>query len=223
MRVKHSAHALLQTFGGGLGAETKVEINKQLAGDDVAGAGAAVDVRHLPAGGREKFVARVPFGREQIGQCGREQMHRVSGEVRVGDVPLQALDGELAAHRAASAVFDGVAEPHDRGRLADDAVVQHVATRGQGVADFDRAVKRRAFFVAGQQESDRQRGLRVRGQKLFHRHHHRRDGAFHVGGTAPVQHAAALRGCERRAVPLRQGAGRHHVGVACEDQCFGRR
>ena len=35
---------------------------------------------------------------DQFGQRGRDQVDRVFGQMRVGDVALHALDGELAAH-----------------------------------------------------------------------------------------------------------------------------
>jgi hypothetical protein len=108
--AEHSLQALLQAFGRGFGAEAEVEVHHQFARNDIGGAGAAVDVGHLPAGGREKRIAFVPFGGHQFGQRRREQVNRVFGQVRVGDVALHALDGELAAHGAAPAVLDHVAE-----------------------------------------------------------------------------------------------------------------
>ena len=76
-----------------------------------------MDVADLPARWLEILAAGVPatgiVDADQFGQCRRERMHRVLGEVRVGDVALHALDGELGRQRAAAAVLDHVAELFD--------------------------------------------------------------------------------------------------------------
>ena len=77
--------------------------------------------------------------------AGAKRVHRVLRQVRVGDVALHALDGELAAHGAAPAVLDHVAAALDRGGLADDAVVEALAARGQRVADDHGAVDARGL------------------------------------------------------------------------------
>src|SRR5690606_29656573 len=81
----------LQAFRRGLGGEAEVEVDDQLAGDDVVGAGAGVDVGHLPAGGREMVVALVPHDGGQFGQGRCGLVNGVAREVRVGDVALDAL------------------------------------------------------------------------------------------------------------------------------------
>ncbi len=88
--------------------------------------------------------------------AGAKPVDRVLGQVRIGDVALHALDGQLAAQRAAPAVLDHVADALDRGRLTDDAVVEPFAALLQRVADDGRAVDDRAFLVAGEQQRDRQ-------------------------------------------------------------------
>jgi hypothetical protein len=60
-------------------------------------------------------------------------------------VALHAEDAQLAAEGAAAAVLDRVADVLDRGRLADDAVVEADAALDQPVADACRAVDRRAL------------------------------------------------------------------------------
>jgi len=154
MAVEHGLQALLQALGGGFSAEAEIEIDHQRARNHVAGAGAAVDVADLPVGGRKEIVAAVPFNGHQLGQRRCQPVDGVLREVRVGDVALHALYGQLAAHGAAPAVLDHVAGALDRGGLADDAVVGRFATRGQPVADVHGAVVGGAFFVAGQQETD---------------------------------------------------------------------
>ena len=106
-------------------------------------------VRHLPAGGLKKCIALVPLGSHQLAQRRRKQVNRVFGQMRVGDVALNTFDAELAAERAAAAVFDHVAKLVDRGGLTHDAVIELFTTRLELVADHQRAVFGRAFFVAG--------------------------------------------------------------------------
>ena len=135
----------LQRLRRRLGAEAEVEVDHDLARDHVAGAGAGMDVRHLPGGRLEVRVAAVPFDADQLGERRRDEMDRVLRQVRVGDVALHAEDAQLAAERAAAAVLDRVADALDRGRLADDAVVEADAALDQPVADARRAVDRRAL------------------------------------------------------------------------------
>ncbi len=98
-------------------------------------------------------VARVPVGGGEFGQRRGQHVHGVARQVWVGDVALHALHGELAAERAAAAVFDGVAGlPLGRG-LAHDAPVEPLATALQLVADHHGAVVGWAFFVGGEQKS----------------------------------------------------------------------
>ena len=163
MRIQNRVKTLLQAFRRGHGAKTEVEVHYQFTRNDVAGPGAAVHVGHLPAGGGEKLVAGIPRGADQFSQRGSKQMHWIFSQMRIGNVPLHTLDGELAAHGAASAIFDHVAQLTDRRRLADDAVVQHLATRLELVADHHRAVCGRAFLVAGEQKRDRQRRIGMGG------------------------------------------------------------
>jgi hypothetical protein len=67
-----------------------------VAGDDVAGPGAGVDVADLPAGGLEEGVAAVPLDGGQFGQRRRQLVDGVARQLRVGNVALHALDRELA-------------------------------------------------------------------------------------------------------------------------------
>ena len=120
----------------------KLKSIDELARDDVAGAGAGVDVRHLPRGRREVGVAAVPLDADQLGEQRRGEVDRVLRQLRIGDVALHAADAQLARERAAAAVLDRVAEPAHRRRLADDAVVE--ARAALGAASRRRAPCRRA-------------------------------------------------------------------------------
>jgi hypothetical protein len=154
----------LQSVWRRLGAEAEIEVDHHAAGDHVARAGAAVDVAHLPAGGWEEGIALVPDGGGQFGQRRRHEVDRVARQVWVGNVALDALDRELAAHGAAAAVLDHVASAFDRGGLADDAPVQPLAACFQSVADNDRAVVGWPFLVTGEQKGDVDRWCGVGGR-----------------------------------------------------------
>ena len=218
MAVQDRVHTGLQALGRGLGAEAEVEVQHQLARDHVGGAGAGVHVADLPAGGREEGIAVVPVRGHQFGQRRRQLVDRVARQLRVGDVALDAAHRELARQRAAAAVLDHVAELLDRGRLADDAGVQPLAACLQPLHQAHRAVHRRAFFVAGDQQRDGARVFGVRGDETFGGHREGGDRTLHVGGAAAVELAVAHAGHKRVAGPALQRAGGHHVGVAGKGQ-----
>ena len=180
-----------------------------------------MDVADLPRGRREEGVALVPFDGGQIRQRRREQVDRVLRELRIGDVALHTLDGQAPAERAAPAVLDHVAAARERSRLADDAVVELLTARLQRLTDDDRAVVGRAFLVAGQQQRNGERRLRVCGQKFFQCHDEGGDRGLHVAGAAPIQATVAQRWCERVALPLVERASRHDVGMAGKHQQWG--
>jgi hypothetical protein len=90
--VEHRVHALLQPSGVDSVLKRKLKSSTSSPGNDVARAGAGVDVADLPAGGREELVAFVPARGHQLGQRRRQLVDRVARQLRVGDVALDALD-----------------------------------------------------------------------------------------------------------------------------------
>ena len=78
---------------------------------------------------------------------------------------------------------------------------------------------RRAFLVAGDEESDLAFVVRMLSGKALDRHNHRRQAAFHVGSATAMKHAVFVdaRG-KRRILPRLYRTGRDHVGVAGEAQ-----
>jgi hypothetical protein len=142
-------------------------------------------------------------------------MDGVFGQVRVGDVALNTLDRELAAHGAAAAVLDHVAGALHRGGLADDAVVQRSPRacarpcrpprcRPPGLLRRWSAARRCSAgsrVVAAKNSS-------VATTKAASE-------VFHVAGAAPKQAAVAVRGGEGRHCPTGcQRAGGHDIGMA---------
>src|SRR3954462_1978201 len=80
-------------------------------------------------------------------------MRGVVGEMRGGDMALHAIDDEPASHAAAPANLDHVAELSRRGRLADDAGIEHFAALAQPFQHLLGAVDPDAFLVAGDKEA----------------------------------------------------------------------
>ena len=97
--------------------------------------------------------------------AGADEMNRIARELRIRDVALHALDGQRAGQRAAPAVLDHVAQRVDRRRLADDAIVDALAARGQLLDDLHRAVDRRTFLVGRDEQRDRAGRVRMRGDE----------------------------------------------------------
>ena len=67
---------------------------------------------------------------------------------------LTAANRDLSVERAAPAVLDRVGHRLDRGRFAQDAMVEYLALGERPVEELDRAVDRRTFLVASDEEAD---------------------------------------------------------------------
>src|SRR5262249_333287 len=123
---------------------------------------------------------------------------------------------ELSAQRAAAAIFDHISCSLNSGRFAHDAKVERSAAAFQVLAYFDRAIHSRTFFIAGQKEGDRNRGIRMRPQELFACNDHGCNRSLDGGGGAAIEFAIANYGSEWFTRPLTQRAGWYHVGVPGE-------
>ena len=92
-------------------------------------------------------------------------------------------------------------------------------SRGQPVQHFDRAVDGGAFLVAGDQKADRALFRRaVFGDPGEGGGGEGGDAALHVGGAAPNNFAIDNFAAERIDPPFLRVAGRHHIGMAGEQQ-----
>ncbi len=145
-------------------------------------------------------------------------MHGIVGEVRVGDVTLHAVHRQATGERAATAHLDGVAQHVGAGRLADDAPVDLLVACFEHLHHLARAVDRWAFLVAGEQESERARVVRMLRDESLGGRHHRGEAALHVGGTARIQHAIDDDGFEGVGAPVFARTGRHDVRVTGKAQ-----
>src|SRR5690606_15935396 len=198
MLGEHHFDTRLQLRCRHFGGKTEVEHHFALARNHVGGTGASVDIGDLEAGRREELVAVVPGFRGQFGQHRGDAMNRVVGQVRVGDMALHTLDAQYTAERTTATVLDDIADHVGRRRFADDAVVDLLIALLQVLDHLDGAVDRRAFLVRSNQQADGAAVFRVGINEFLKGDHERRYRAFHVGGTAAVQHAAADLRLERR-------------------------
>ena len=217
--VEDVSNPLLQVFNRGLGGEPEVEHRNQVAGDNVGRAGAGVQVGDLEAGRREEGVAVIPMFGGQFGQCGNGQVNRVFGQMRVGHMTLHPANGELGAQRTATAVFNHIADQGGARRFADDAPVQTFITLPEALDHGFGAVMGRAFFVTGDQESDRTLVVRVVGDEAFGGDQHGCQAAFHISGATAAEHAVFIdQRVERVVLPGLYRAGGDHVCMAGEAQ-----
>ena len=124
------------------------------ARDDVAGAGARVDVRDLPASSAGNIRCRGPIRvAASSAMRRRDVVHRVAREVRIGDVALDAFDDELAESEPRRPFLIMSPSASTAGRLADDAVVELLAARLQRLDHSHRAVDGGAFLVGREQQA----------------------------------------------------------------------
>ena len=100
---------------------------------------------------------------------GGGEVDRIARELRIGDVALHAADAGGAGERAASSVLDHVAEAIHRRGLADDAVVDALAARGEPLDHLHGSVGRRPFLVRGEQQGDRSGVAGMRGDEATRR------------------------------------------------------
>jgi hypothetical protein len=133
-------------------------------------------------------------------------------------VALDAMHGQPAGQRAAPADLDRVTERALAGRLANHAPVDLLSAGAQQLDDPSRAVDRRTFLIAGQQEGQRAAVTRVPRDEACRCGHHRREPGLHVGRAAPVQHTVTDDRLEWVGQPLLARPGRDDVRVTGEAQ-----
>lgn len=117
----------------------------------------------------------------QFGQHRRKSGDRIVGDLGIGDVTLDTVDGENATQRTSAPDAHDIAKICVARGFAEDAPVGRFPTLLQCLHYAQRAVARRTFLVAGDQQCDAAAVLAVRCQKLLDRHDHGGEAAFHVG------------------------------------------
>ena len=76
----------------------------------------------------KKFITFVPYLLREFSQGRCKGMDRIERQLRIGNMPLNAFDGEFAAHRATASVFDHVASPFNGSRFTHNAPVELFTT-----------------------------------------------------------------------------------------------
>ena len=127
-------------------------------------------------------VAVVQRDRVERGQHARQLGDRIIGAVGIGDVALHARYLDPHVDRAAAADLDDVAEPLLRGRLADQDHVGPDVARRHPAHQRRRAVGRRPFLVAGDDQA--QPALLI--DDLSRRGDEGGDAALHVDRAAAI-------------------------------------
>ena len=140
--------------------------------------------------------------------------------LRIGRVALLAEERQSPGQRTSPSVLDRVAEPFERGRLADDTMVEMLAFGGGPFEQLRRAVDGRAFFVAGDEESSPNPRTGAFARRIVARQRERgREPALHIAGAASVEHAirstSAANGSKRQRAAISRW---NHIGVAGENE-----
>ena len=126
----------------------------------------------------------------------------------VSDMPLTSGHLDPDVDRSAPPDLHHVTQRRDRGRLADEAQVGKQRALVHPLDQRNRAERRRAFLIAG---DDERQSPRIGGNARC-RSDERRDRAFHVYRTAPDQQAVAQVRCEGIGAP--SVAGRYDIDMA---------
>ncbi len=177
---------------------------------------AHIDRGDFQVRGLEARTAIIQRHRAKFRQRIQQHGHRVGGFVRIGGMALSADGANNAVETAASSILDDVGDHLLRRRLANKAVVQFLAVSGHGGQEAPRAVKARAFLVAGDQERDRALGRAMVAHEAGGGDDETGDSAFHVRRSAAEELAAADFGGERIDGPRRLVANRYDVGMTGE-------
>src|SRR5450432_1873856 len=74
--------------------------------------------------------------------------------MRVSRMALSATDRDPSVERAAPPVLDRVGDRLDGSRFAQDAMVERLSLGARPVEELNRPIDGRAFFVAGDEETD---------------------------------------------------------------------
>jgi len=129
MPVQHLDQTALQRLWRGLGGEAKVEVHHHRTRNDVAGAGAAVDVADLPTGRLEKRIAVRPSTMPvSSARAGATMWIGFLARCGYAICPCTPRTVSLPLMRAAAAVLDHVAGALHRGGLAHNAEVHRLPT-----------------------------------------------------------------------------------------------
>ncbi len=164
------------------------------------------------------LIAPIPHTAAELCKRRCKSMHRVVGRLRIGDVSLDPVHCETPGQGTTPANLDHVAGDLFARRFADDAPVDPFGALHQYFDHPLRAIDRRTFLVAGNQEGDSALMMRTLGDEGLGGRDHRGQSAFHVRRAAPVERAGANVRFERIGTPVFQRSSGHHVSVSRKAQ-----
>jgi hypothetical protein len=182
-------------------------------GDDVGGGVADVEIGDFYIARLKPVIAFVQHDGVDGGQDADQARDRIVGQMGIGDMALRARNLYPHIDRAAPADLDDVAQPLGGCRLAHQAQVGAQAMGGHAIHQRQRAVHRRAFLIAGDDQADR--AGQIVGQAV-QRRDIGGDRALHVHRAAAIEQVPANFRLERVAGPAI--SGRHHVQMPGEGE-----
>jgi hypothetical protein len=126
------------------------------------------------------------------------------------------VDRQYVLARRVPADLDGVAQRVFARRLTHQTPIDCLLPLAQQVDHPPRAVHRRSFFIAGDEERQRAPMLRIASDEFLGGRHHGGEPALHVGRAAAIQQAVLHHRRERIGLPIVDGARGHHIRVPGE-------
>ena len=161
MALQDFFDGLLQAIDGLFCGETQIKPCPQFTGDHIRRARSGGNIRDLKSGGLKVLVAIIPDAGGQFRERGRQRVHGIVGQLRIGDVSLNPMDRQTPAQTAASADFDGIAQRVLARGFPDQAPVDALLALAQHFDHPTGAIDGRPFLIAGDQEGNRAAMLRV--------------------------------------------------------------
>jgi len=130
-----------------------IQLHYRISRRHVTGSGTGVERGNLGAGRGKVRIALVPGGLYELGQQGRQTVNRVIEMLRKGGMALYTMHLQPDMDGAAPANTHTIAQRHQAGRLADEAILRHRAIVPQVRGDPDNAIDRITLLITGQQQA----------------------------------------------------------------------
>ncbi len=141
---------LLKRGSRAIGTKPQVKLSLRLSGHHVGGACTGLNVGDLESGRREILISIVPVGRGELADDAAEPVNGVVCEVRVGNMSLDAPDGECPSEGAPPAVLDDITEALGARRLTLEAPLDCFVSFNQGLNYANCTIDGRPFFITCQ-------------------------------------------------------------------------
>ena len=201
-------------IGGYLIAETPVNLNEALTGNNIGNSKTCFYIGDLHWCRRKILVSPVPYMWHQFIQCRYCTVHRVITQMRIGNMPLDSEYTDICGKNSASADFDCISKHLWGAGLPDKTVIKNFITLEQSAYHMRSSVHKLPLLIAG----NHQRYFTPVIGMLFHKalgsHHHGRKSALHVCSSPAVYHAVMNNRIKGTVCPGGKISGRYHVGMA---------